>query len=486
MLFRLALRNLALHRVKTFLVGGLVVLGVLLNFLGTSLLDALSRNIERTFVEQFTGDLLIRDKNQLSGVFGASGEGGEAAGVPVVKPIPHFEELVNFLDTVAGVAARTQIYVGYGLPNLSEISSDFFLLWGIQPDEFFDFFPGIRVIEGRTLRHGERGLMLHRSVRETLEENYGVDLGPGASLQINNFGVTGIKIRTVPIVGVFEYVRGNERFFLPNLIDVETARLLFDRPSAADLTVTLDPDAASLLGDLSEEDLFGDEIVFAATPTGHDPLQTQSVRPTAPASAPPVNPRRGTWTTVLLRLAPGAAVNQVESTLRAEFEKRGWELEVQDWFGSAQPDSMIALGLRFLLNVVVFLISVVSVLVMMNTLVASILERTAELGTMRALGARRSFISRMLLAETVTLVGVSGAVAVALGTMIIVLLGAIGLPAPDPGLESYFGGPVFRPSLSANAFWNTLSLLVQIAFFSWVFPVATAVKISPLKAMGRE
>ena len=488
MVIKLAVRNLMLHRVKTFIIGSLVVLGVLLSFVGTSLIDQVSANLERVFVDQFTGDLLIRSSKQLAGVFGASGDVEEASGPPVIAPLPHHTELMEALQQRSEIKRLTRLFVGYVMPNLAEINTDFFLVWGVSPQEFFEFFPTLKLVEGRLLQEGERGIMLHANIRKNLEENYRVSLAPGQSIQLNNFGVGGIKIRTLPIVGIFEYPMGNDRFFIPNFIDVETARMLFHQPTASELTVNLDPQATSLLTDVSEDELFGSEDIVVIPPSsrrqGEIELELKPINTNQ--SAPNQSASSGAWTTVLLRLKEGTNAEAFSQELNDLFNEKKWDLFAQSWFASATPDSWISMGLRFLLGVLVFLIGVVSVIVMMNTLIASVMERTPELGTMRALGARRSFIAKMLFVETLVLVVVSGLVAIGLSLILFALLSVIGIPAPDPNLEAYFGGKVFRPTASSGAFVGAFSIMAQIVFFSWIFPVLSAVKISPLKAMGTE
>jgi len=46
-------------------------------------------------------------------------------------------------------------------------------------------------------------------------------------------------------------------------------------------------------------------------------------------------------------------------------------------------------GIKRIFNGVVLVIAVVAIIIIMNTLVISITERMAEIGTMRAIGARR-------------------------------------------------------------------------------------------------
>ena len=71
----------------------------------------------------------------------------------------------------------------------------------------------------------------------------------------------------------------------------------------------------------------------------------------------------------------------------------------------------------------------VAVIIMMNTLVISVIERTGEIGTMRALGARKGFVWKMFLVETLTIAVVFGLIGTGLA------LGALGRPQrpPHPG-----------------------------------------------------
>lgn len=480
MILRLALRNLFAHRAKSLVIGTLVFIGVLVSFLGNTVLEDVSVNLERAFTENFTGEGLIRFKGQLSGVFGASGEGSEGAGVPILKPLPHHAEVVAWLRQRPEVERVTSIYVGYASPSLGEFVTDFLLLWGIEPESYFAAFPGVKVLEGRALRPGERGLMLHRRMRQALEENYQVALGPGQSLQVNNMGALGFRIRTLPIVGIFEFSGGNDRFFIPNLIDLESARALFDRPSAAELAVNLPAEATALLGDLSLESLFGEEVIGRAlSPSGPG---TEGATPAVREDGE----TEGSFTHVLIRLRSGEKVQEFFKLFDRTAEERRWELQAQGWFESAQPDSMLALGLRLLLNVVALLITIVTVVVIMNTLVASIMERTTEIGTMRALGGRKGFIARLLFWETLMVCAVGGLGALLVGLGVLAMLAVLGIPAPHSSLVTFLGGDVYRPSIQPGAILGAIILVIQTVIFSWLFPVFTALKIGPLKAMSTE
>ena len=69
----------------------------------------------------------------------------------------------------------------------------------------------------------------------------------------------------------------------------------------------------------------------------------------------------------------------------------------------------LATGTKLVFNIVVVVIAVVAIIIIMNTLVISVTERTTEIGTMRALGAQKSFVRRIIVWETVMTAGIFGA-----------------------------------------------------------------------------
>ena len=56
---RMAFRNLREHKAKSLIIGILLALGMLIMVLGNSFLDASKRGIERSFTQNYTGDVII-------------------------------------------------------------------------------------------------------------------------------------------------------------------------------------------------------------------------------------------------------------------------------------------------------------------------------------------------------------------------------------------------------------------------------------------
>jgi putative ABC transport system permease protein len=122
---------------------------------------------------------------------------------------------------------------------------------------------------------------------------------------------------------------------------------------------------------------------------------------------------------------------------------------------------------------------VVSSIGMFNTMTVTLLERTNEIGIMRALGASKSNLRNLFLAESV-IIGFLGGV---VGTLIGILLGQI-FNFVINSLASKFGGA------KTNLFVYPISFLLIIVFLSLfigflsgIFPARRAAAMDPLEAL---
>jgi putative ABC transport system permease protein len=84
----------------------------------------------------------------------------------------------------------------------------------------------------------------------------------------------------------------------------------------------------------------------------------------------------------------------------------------------------------------------------------SLFERTAEFGTMRALGDRAGRVARLIVTESI-IVGLVGAtIGVVLGSLLAVAISAVGIPMPPPpGSDLTYTARIdVVPSVVAGAF----------------------------------
>lgn len=114
-----------------------------------------------------------------------------------------------------------------------------------------------------------------------------------------------------------------------------------------------------------------------------------------------------------------------------EIEGREIDAEVSDWLSFAGMGAEMAYSIKSVFNILILIIAVVAVIIIMNTLVISVTERIPEIGTMRAIGAQKSFVRRMILIETVMISGIFGLIGILLGVGVLGILYLSGIQAPE-------------------------------------------------------
>jgi len=125
---------------------------------------------------------------------------------------------------------------------------------------------------------------------------------------------------------------------------------------------------------------------------------------------------------------------------------------------------------------------VVAAVGVINTMVMSILERTREIGVMRAVGARRSTISRLFTFEA-SLLGLFGGV---LGILIAYALTLVGNPIINHQLK---GNGISSSNILSMPPWLIVSVLVGttiIGMLAGLYPAQKAAKLNPVEALHYE
>jgi putative ABC transport system permease protein len=121
----------------------------------------------------------------------------------------------------------------------------------------------------------------------------------------------------------------------------------------------------------------------------------------------------------LIQLEPGASVSKVQAEVETLL-KDSPEVSVQDQSAFVKQATSIFDTILLMIQLLLALAMVIAVLGIINTLALSVIERTRELGLLRAVGLRRSQTMRMITVESVV-ISVFGAL---LGVVVGVGLGA--------------------------------------------------------------
>lgn len=147
--------------------------------------------------------------------------------------------------------------------------------------------------------------------------------------------------------------------------------------------------------------------------------------------------------------------------LRDQLKPDG-EFEIKPWTELADFYNKTARLFSRQMDLIRLIIGFIIVLSISNTLTMSVLERTSEIGTMMAMGARRQRILSLFVSEGLILGAVGGVAGMAVGYVLAEILSAIGIPMPPPpGMErGYTGEILWTQELATKAYVLALATAV--------------------------
>ncbi len=118
-----------------------------------------------------------------------------------------------------------------------------------------------------------------------------------------------------------------------------------------------------------------------------------------------------------------------------------------------------------------------------NSMLMSVHERTREIGTVRALGMRRSVVVRMFVAEGLVLGLLSAAVGVAMGASVVLYLGARGIAMDTMTLAWIAGGDRLWPVLRAASVGRAALAIALLSTLAALYPARVASRLEPREAL---
>jgi ABC-type lipoprotein release transport system permease subunit len=194
----------------------------------------------------------------------------------------------------------------------------------------------------------------------------------------------------------------------------------------------------------------------------------------------------GVTTNAAIRLVEGTDVDEARETIQALLDRENTGLKVIDWRQASGILGQLVGVVWIVLVTAIFIIFLVALVIINNSMVMATLDRTREIGTMRAIGAQRNYVLRMFLIESSLLAGGFGIFGTLVGLSIVLLLGSVGIPAASDELYFLFAGPRLYPILTAGHLAAAFIVIFLVSVASTVYPAQLATRIQPVKAMGKE
>lgn len=174
---------------------------------------------------------------------------------------------------------------------------------------------------------------------------------------------------------------------------------------------------------------------------------------------------------------------EVSQRLNLLFKEKGLDLELKTWSELAPFYHAVVRLYNGMFNVVKVIIAIIVLFSIANTMTMSIFERVKEIGTLRAIGTKKSGILKLFLWEGF-LIGVIGAVlGIIVGILvaqIINLCGGIYIPPPPAMTRGYNALILIVPGVLLYSFLST----IVVATISALYPAMRATKLSIVEALG--
>ncbi len=492
----IAFRNLFLHKAKTLMIGTIMCLGIAVLFVGNSLIDTAVNGLERIFVKGYTGDFMLTGPTVFPTTVFAETSGGE-------EVVPHIREsaaLASFLSARPEVGGVLPMLSGRTAIGLGEQVLGGLPMFGVDIDSYRKFFPGnITLVSGSWPESGKGAwVMLPESALRKLGGAGSAPVGPGSRIILSAEGdQAGTVIREVTLCAVFRFNQNNRDLADMGLADADTMRDLLGFASLRDGPVVLTVAESAFVASFNPDSLFTDETpATAASPAATSgagtgatasPAATGATPPTGaaagPASATVSHQPEPAWQFLLVSMKKGQSASRTMAAVEKEAARLEVDTRVQGWVESAGTVARTAMTVRLVFDLLVSIVAVVVVIITMNALVVSIGERVAEIGTLRAIGARRAFVRSMVLQETAFLAIIAGLAGLAAGGLILLVLSRVGIHAPNLFFEALFGGPVLVPRVSAGAAVKAFLWISALSLLSAWYPTVVALRVKPVTAM---
>lgn len=332
-----------------------------------------------------------------------------------------------------------------------------------------------------------------REVIAPMLRPYSVDIGDVVT--INTRGRDGApKSVRATVFGTYRF-RGVQlaKHVSYNLVDFATFREVYGEPTTETIgemaalreehgtTVANGNDEAAIFAgafvvEEKEADGAFDKLVDASLGAAKD-WRKEGARKAGSASSRDLVPVVVVW------LRDGVDLETAKTHLQDALANVGQALRVSTW---KQAAARFATQLSFL-QVQIFMggiaVFLVTLIVANLGVVIATAGREGEIGTLRAQGASRTFVTALLLCESFILSGLSAIIGTIVGVVLVNTFGRYGIPASSPAMEVIFGGPRLFLTLGGLEIVLAVAATVIGGLVATAFPAIEASSTEPSVAM---
>lgn len=185
--------------------------------------------------------------------------------------------------------------------------------------------------------------------------------------------------------------------------------------------------------------------------------------------------------TIVVFLKNTEDTSKMKEVLQETFKKNNLDLEVVQWEDITDFYSKTVELFDMFHLIMRIVVSIVVILGVFNTMNMAVMERISEIGTLMAMGIRRSGIMKLFLFEGLFLGAIGGVLGLIIGSIIVSMIASVGIEMPPAP-----GGTIkwlSQPSIVPNVLLTTFILCVFIGTISSLYPAYRASKLVITEAL---
>jgi len=482
-ILQLAFRNLWRHPQRTLFISSLVVIGSLFITMATAILDGATKGLETSLVGSLTGHLtLAAPTEEAYGLFGSE--------IPIVSDyegIPAIDEgkrIFPLLGEIPGVSAYTSIVSCIASVSLSGFTQKS-VVFGIDPATYFSVLSDIEILWGDPGELNRGGIFLNERWAKQAETQLKRPPAKGDSVVAAVASRGTFRLRTFYVAGVYRYKAPSDTLDRVVLADPTLVRSLVNYTLGNGSLATeagLDNRADTSSGSIDDLFAVNQDIESSSTPG----ISLQSVESTLQDTKQRdslVAVDHAAWSFILIRKDEHASIHKVKSALEKVLKKNNVQIRILDWYTAAGSNALMLFALKAAFNVGVLFLVLGSLMMLINSLVISVLERTGEIGTLRALGAKRFFIIRLIVMEILVMSLGSAGIGIIITKVLLHTISSVGIVLKNPLLIGLFGGALLRPQLELSFVCMFFIGILLASLVASIYPIYLALSISPREAI---
>lgn len=505
-IIKLAIRNLREHKSKTIIISSFLIFGIAIVIAGNSFLEAINHGLENDFRANYTGDIVIapeNPKNSTIDIFGVNTI-EISSGIPLLPALPEPQKVQEILNNCEEISKQTTLISAQVIVGEYKDGNEFDLSAIIEKDDlsfddipisllfsgdfstYWDTLSEVNFIEGSYPKPDTNEICIDTRVASAYERLFGNTLKVGDKVYLASMDTT---VRDATVSGIFKPSNEYSAMFQVIYCNPDLAR------SFAKLTNNTIADSSFSdvidfsLSDLSEDELFSlDEDDFFIEDTSSvlssSSIDFDNILGDTTLRDELNKTYDDSWNFIITKVKNPYALYNTIIQLREEFKNAGIPVQVMDWKAAAYSYTGMLGAITIVFNILIIILAIVVFIIIMNTMIVSVYERTNEIGTMRAIGASRKFIKKLFKSETLILTSFSIVIGIIISFIAMGIINSLHIEITNSIAKMLLGGGLLSFNPTFKIIFVTIIMAIIGSLLSSLSPVKSALKITPIKALS--